>query len=106
MAYVHPDGKPLDRLMRYLHQNGGRATRRELLSSGIADITLARATAEAKRMGLISTRMHDGSLLIEVRRDIAKPTPAEHRAALIREAKEALSAAQAKLAALARLGDE
>ena len=105
MAYVHPDGKPIDRLMRYLHSNGGRATRRELISSGIADITLARATAEAKQMGLVSTRMDGGALLIEVRQSIAKPTPAEHRATLIREAKEALSAAQAKLAALARLGD-
>lgn len=100
MAYVHPDGSPLDRLMSYLQANGGRAGRREIMHSGMADITLAKAQKQALSMGLITTRMEGSSLVIETTKQIGQPTPHQHRAKLLKDARDALSLALAKLADL------
>lgn len=100
MAYVHPDGTPLDRLMAYLQANGGRAGRRQILHQCMADITLAKAQKQAVSMGLITTRMEGGSLVLEVTKQIGQPTPHQHRAKLIKDARDALSLAMVKLADL------
>jgi hypothetical protein len=100
MAYVHPDGTPLDRLMAYLQANGGRAVRRQILHQCMAEGTLAKAQKQAQEMGLITTRMHAGALLLEVTKQIAQPTPHQHRAKLIKDARDALALAMVKLADL------
>lgn len=103
MSYHHPDGTPLDRLMAYLQANGGKASRREIMNSGMADITLAKAQKQAVSMGLVSTRMEGSALVIEMTQQIGKPTPHQHRAKLIKDAREALSMAMMKLADLEEL---
>lgn len=101
MSYHHPDGTPLDRLMAYLQSNGGRASRQDIMMSlGMSEITIAKARKQAVSMGLVTTRMDGSELVIELTQQIGKPTPHQYRAKLIKDARDALSEAMAKLADL------
>lgn len=105
MAYNHPDGTPIERLMSYMNEH--RTARKRDLAKVLAmsRSTLEGTIADAVTMGLVTTEMRGRILHVDITKKIGQASHTVTRTKLIREAQAVLAEAVARIDALMKLED-